>query len=140
MRQSTRAAVLRSLRAPGVAPRDTPQRRRHQENPAFTFYANDALAWEPIAWLSDELLGQAFKLIVYGCKLGGALPADHPLLSLLDPKVIQLCTRMNGDRVQVIAPHDLPKLMAKRREWCVSRRKGAEAAGRGEHGRFGGRE
>jgi hypothetical protein len=112
--------------------------RKRRENPAFTFYANDALAWEPIAWLSDELLGQAFKLIVYGCKLGGSLPADHPLLGLLDPKVIGLCTRKVGDRVQVIAPHDLPKLMADRAKWRESRKAGAAAAGRTLLGRFGG--
>lgn len=113
--------------------------KRHKKaNPAFTFYANDALAWEPIAWLPDDLLGQAFKLIVYGCKLGSSLPAEHPLLRLLDPKVIELCTRRDGDRVEVIAPCDLPKLMASRRRWQESRKVGAEAAGRGADGRFKG--
>lgn len=107
-----------------------------KDNPAFMFFANDALAWEPISWLSYELLGQAFKLIVYGCKLGGSLPADHPLLAMLDPKVLNLCTRRSGDRVDVIAPHDLPRLMANRRRWRESRRAGADAAGRDARGRF----
>ncbi|HEV8573264.1 MAG TPA: hypothetical protein VGR43_01010, partial [Dehalococcoidia bacterium] len=98
---------------------------------------NDALAWEPISFLDDARLGQAFKLIVYGCKLGGSLPADHPLLEMLDPKVVALCTRRVGDRVEVIAPHDLPRLMANRRRWRESRKKGADAAGRGADGRFG---
>jgi hypothetical protein len=109
-----------------------------RENPGFTFYADDALSWEPIAWLPDELLGQCFKLIVYGCKLGGSLPKDHPLLGLLDPKVITLCTRPNGDRVDVIAPHDLPRLMANRKAWKESRKPGAAAAGRDDSGRFKG--
>lgn len=116
--------------------------KRHgggDHNPAFTFYANDALAWEPIAWLSDEQLGQAFKLIVYGCKHGSALPAGHPLLGLLDPKVVAMCTRPEGDHVAVIAPCDLPKLMASRRKWRESRKAGADAAGRGPGGRFGGK-
>jgi hypothetical protein len=111
--------------------------RKRRDNPSFTFFADDALAWEPIAWISDTLLGQAFKLIVYGCKHGSSLPKDHPLLSLLDSKVIALCTRPNGDRVEVIAPCDLPRLMANRQRWRESRRKGAEAAGRGAGGRFG---
>ncbi len=112
--------------------------RRQDGNPSFTFFANDALAWEPIAWLNDGLLGQCFKLIVYATKNGGALPASHPLLGILDKKVLELCTRRKGDVVEVIAPHDLPRLMANRRRWRESRRKGAEAAGRDEKGRFGG--
>ncbi len=111
-----------------------------RENPSFTFFADDALSWEPIAWLSDELLGQCFKLVVYGCKLGGALPADHPLLGLLNPKVIELCTVREGDHVLVVRPHDLPRLMSARRRWRESRRPGARAAAaasvRGPAGRF----
>jgi hypothetical protein len=42
-----------------------------------------------------------------------------------------------GDRVLIIAPHDLPRLMANRARWRQSRRKGADAAGRGRDGRFG---
>ena len=114
--------------------------RKRRENPAFTFYADDALAWEPIAWLSDALLGQCFRLIVYGTKNHGALPVTHPLLGILDPKVIELCTRRVGDLVEIIAPHDLPRLMANRRRLRESRRKGAEAAGRDASGRFGGQK
>jgi hypothetical protein len=114
--------------------------KRKRDNPGFMFFANDAMAWEPIAWLPDNLLGQAFKLIVYGCKLGGSLPVNHPLLGLLDPKVLELCTRPAGDVVEVIAPHDLPRLMARRESWRKSRKAGAEAAGRGQGGRFGGGE
>jgi len=113
-------------------------KRRRRENPSFTFFADDMLAWEPIAWLGDALLGQAFKLIVYGCKLGSSLPVDHPLLGILDPKVIELCTKRDGDRVLVVAPADLPRLMADRRRWRESRKAGADAAGRDEVGRFGG--
>jgi hypothetical protein len=112
--------------------------RRRCNNPAFTFFANDVLCWESFALLSDAQLGQAFKLIVYGCNAGGSLPRDHPLLGLVDPRVIELCTRTAGDRILVIAPHDLPKLMADRARWRASRRRGAEAAGRTLLGRFGG--
>lgn len=112
--------------------------KKTRKNPGFMFFANDALAWEPINFLTDEQLGQAFKLIVYGCKLGGSLPKGHPLLELLDPKVLSLCTRKRGAVVEVIAPHDLPRLMARRQQWCDSRKAGAEAAGRGAGGKFGG--
>lgn len=112
-------------------------KRTKRENPAFTFYADDALAWEPIQWIGDALLGQCFRLIVYGAKNGGSLPITHPLLALLDPKVLGLCTRRVGDVVEIIAPHDLPRLMASRRRWRDSRKKGADAAGRDAQGRFG---
>jgi hypothetical protein len=112
---------------------------KREKNPAFTFYADDALSWEPINFLSDQLLGQAFRLIVYACKNGGSLALGHPLLGLLDPKVIELCTRTVDDRIEVIAPHDLPKLMAKRRAWAASRKAGADAAGRDAGGKFKGR-
>ena len=111
--------------------------KRKRDNPSFTFFADDALAWEPIAWLGDALLGQCFRLIVYGTKNHGSLPSDHPLLGLLDSKVIDLCTRHEGDRVAIIAPHDLPRLMANRAKWRESRKAGATAAGRDSSGRFG---
>jgi hypothetical protein len=46
-------------------------------------FANDVLHWEPINFLTEAHLGQVFKLIVYACKCGSALPADHPLLTVL---------------------------------------------------------
>jgi hypothetical protein len=60
------------------------------------------------------------------------------LLSILDSNVVELCTVKDGDRVRVVKPHDLPKLMASRRRWRESRRAGADAAGRDAHGRFKG--
>lgn len=101
-----------------------------QENPAFTLYANDIMHWEPIQWLSDAQLGQVFKLIVYACKLHSRVPKDHPLLTILDAKVIALCCRDDGDALAVIRPVDLPKLMLARETYLQRRRDAAAKGGR----------
>jgi hypothetical protein len=125
------------LRAAGESP---VKRKRRRENPAFTFFADDVLAWEPYRFLTREQRGDVLDLIVYGGKLGGSLPADHPLLGSLDAKLIELCTRREGNRVVVVVPLDLPGLLADRQDWRESRRPGAEAADRGPDGRFRKRE
>jgi len=102
-------------------------------NPAFTLFVNDVLCWEPVHWLTDSELGQVFKLIVYGAKLGGHFPKNHPLLQTLDAKVVALCCNVDEDDcLAVVRPVDLPKLMAARREFLEKCRdsgaKGGKAA------------
>ena len=120
--------------------------RKGDRNPSFSFFANDVLHWEPIMFLTDAQLGQAFKLIVYGCKLGSALPKDHPLVGSLDPAVIQMCTRPEGDHLAVVRPCDLPRLMLDRQRYLDARRRAGSKGGRkrmkgakrDEHGRLTG--
>ena len=104
------------------------------------FFADDVLCWEPLSWLTDAQLGQAFKLIVFGAKAGGSLLPDHPLLKLLDEKVVGLCTRRAGGRVEIIAPTDLPRLIAAREKWKRSRAAGAAGNVRNADGTFGGKK
>lgn len=104
--------------------------RARRDNPSFTFFADDVLAWEPIAWLPDAALGQAFKLITYACKNGSTLPADHPLIGMLDPKIVNLCTTPVGDHLAVVRPCDLPRLMLDRQAYLEKRRVAAAAGGR----------
>jgi hypothetical protein len=99
-------------------------------NPAFTFFSDDVLAWEPLFWLTDAQLGQAFKLIVYGSKLGSRLPKGHPLLDLIDPKIVSLCTTDEGEYLAVVHPLDLPKLMMARRRYLDARREAGSKGGR----------
>ena len=101
-----------------------------RENPAFTFFADDVLAWEPIVWLTDAQLGQAFKLITYACKNGSTLPTTHPLIALLDPKVVELCTRPERDRLAVVRPCDLPRLMLDRQRYLDARRSAGSKGGK----------
>jgi hypothetical protein len=104
--------------------------RKDDPNPGFTFFANDVLAWEPLLFLTDAQLGQAFKLIVYGCKNGSELPADHPMLANLDAKVVALCTKPEGDHLAVIKPCDLPRLMLDRQRYLDARRNAGSKGGR----------
>jgi hypothetical protein len=67
---------------------------------------------------------------VYACKLGSSLPVDRPLLGSLDPKVLQLCTRKEGDRVLVVRPIDLPKLMRERESYLGKRRMAGTKGGK----------
>ena len=99
-------------------------------NPGFTLFANDILHLEPICWISDAQLGQVFRLIVYSCKLGSRLPKDHPLLGLIDPKIVSLCTVAEGDHLAVVRPVDLPKLMLARQQYLNARREAGAKGGR----------
>lgn len=100
------------------------------DNPGFTLFANDVLAWEPWHWLNDAELGQAFRLIVYATKLGSRLPADHPLITMLDPRIVALCTRREGDELAVVQPVDLPRLMLARETYLAARRAAASKGGK----------
>ena len=116
-------------------------KHRRDSNPSFTFFANDVLAWEPIVWLTDAQLGQAFKLITYACKNGSTLPKTHPLVGSLDPKVVEMCTKVEGDHLAVVRPCDLPKLMLDRQRYLDARReaasKGGKASAKTRRGRYG---
>ena len=104
--------------------------RRREGNPAVMVFANDVLCWEPFHWLTDAQMGQVFRMLIYGCKLGGTLPRDHPLLAQIDAKLIELCTRPDGDGVAIVQPLDLPKLLADRQEYLDARRAAGSKGGR----------